>query len=55
LAANGRYEAVVKQLLEAGAEFESKDSCGRTPISRAAEGRHEAVVKQLLEAGAEIE
>ena len=42
-----RHQAVVKLLLEKGADLESKDWAGRTPLSRAAEKRHEAVVKLL--------
>jgi ankyrin repeat domain-containing protein 50 len=52
--ARGQVE-VVKLLLEKGAELESKDSNGRTPLSWAAEKGHEAVVKLLLEKGAELE
>ena len=46
---------MVKLLLEKGAELESKDKYGGTPLSRAAENGHEAVVKLLLEKGAEPE
>jgi hypothetical protein len=50
------HEAVVKLLLEKGAELESKDNgSGRTPLSWAAEKGHETVVKLLLEKGAELE
>jgi len=45
---------VVKLLLEKGAELESKDKYGRTPLSYAAWNGHEAVVKLLLEKGAEL-
>ncbi|RMZ87413.1 hypothetical protein DV736_g5365, partial [Chaetothyriales sp. CBS 134916] len=51
VAANG-HEAVVKLLLEKGAELETKDIWGRTPLSRGAANGHEAVVKLLLEKGA---
>ena len=55
-AAYNGHEAVVKLLLEKGAELEIKDeSNGRTPLSWAAERGHEAVVKLLLEKGAELE
>ena len=54
-AANG-HKAVVKLLLEKGAEPEAKDSkYGRTPLWWAVENGHEAVVKLLLEKGAELE
>jgi ankyrin repeat protein len=46
---------VVKLLLEKGAELETKDQSGRTPLSRAAGSGQEAgaaVVKLLLEKGA---
>jgi ankyrin repeat protein len=45
------HEAVVKLLLEKGAELESKDNNSQTPLSHAAEKGHEAVVKLLLENG----
>jgi hypothetical protein len=55
-AAENGHEAVVKLLLEKGAELESKDKrWGRTPLSWAAEKGHEAVVKLLLKKGAELE
>jgi ankyrin repeat protein/Cdc6-like AAA superfamily ATPase len=53
-AAEGQ-EVVVRLLLENGADVESKDGSGRTPLSWAAENGHEAVVKLLLEKGAELE
>jgi ankyrin repeat protein len=50
------HEAVMKLLLEKGAELETKDDDrGRTPLLLAAENGHEAVVKLLLEKGAELE
>jgi ankyrin repeat protein len=54
-AAERGHEAVVKLLLEDGAELESKDEDGQTPLSWAASKGHEAVVKLLLEKGAELE
>jgi hypothetical protein len=48
LAAAIGHEAVVNQLLEAGAIIESKDVFSRTPLSYAAENGHEAVVQLLL-------
>ena len=55
-AAEKGHEAVVKLLLEKGADVESKDRYyGQTPLSWAAEKGHEAVVKLLLEKGADVE
>jgi hypothetical protein len=51
-ALNG-HEAVVKLLLEKGAELEAKDEDGRTPLLWAARNGHEAVVKLLREKGAQ--
>jgi ankyrin repeat protein len=53
-AANG-CEAVVKLLLWAGVDPESKGRLIRTPLSLAAENGSEAVVKLLLKAGASME
>ncbi|CZR65340.1 related to nucleoside phosphorylase [Phialocephala subalpina] len=55
-AAENGHEAVVKLLLDKGAEPETKDTeYGQTPLSWAAENGHEAVVKLLLDKGAEPE
>jgi ankyrin repeat protein len=51
-AAGNGHEAVVKLLLEQGAELESKDEDGQTPLWWAAAMGREAVVKLLLEKGA---
>ena len=49
-------EAIIKLLLDKGANFEAKDEdWGRTPLSWAAENRHEAVIKLLIDKGAELE
>jgi len=54
-AAERGYEAVVRQLLDKGADSEAKDTrYGQTPLSWAAEKRHEAVVRLLLDKGAQI-
>ena len=53
-AAENGHEAVVKLLLEKGAEVETK-SDGQTPLSYAAKNGHEAVVKLLMEKGTELE
>jgi ankyrin repeat protein len=49
LAAQYGHEAVVKLLLEKGADLETKGNMySRTPLSLAAQYGHEAVVKLLL-------
>ncbi|EAU36770.1 conserved hypothetical protein [Aspergillus terreus NIH2624] len=55
-AAGEGHGAVVKYLVEKGADLESKDEdYGRTPLSWAAEEGHGAVVKYLVEHGADLE
>jgi ankyrin repeat protein len=55
-AAERGHEAVVKLLLEKGAELETRDKThDRTPLLWAAAFGHVAVVKLLLEKGAEID
>ncbi|KAL7924341.1 hypothetical protein ACQKWADRAFT_267042 [Trichoderma austrokoningii] len=49
------HEAIVKLLLEKGADKEAKDNEGQTPLFLAATYGQEAVVKLLLEKGADIE
>ncbi|KFA81656.1 hypothetical protein S40288_09958 [Stachybotrys chartarum IBT 40288] len=49
------HNAVVKQLLENGAEIEAKDEAGQTPLVQAIEGQHVAIVKRLLEARAKVD
>ncbi|KAE8417808.1 hypothetical protein BDV36DRAFT_283421 [Aspergillus pseudocaelatus] len=52
LAAENGHEAIVRLLLEKGADLECKDSkYGQTPLSLAAENGHEVVVKLLLGIG----
>lgn len=50
-AAESGREAVVKLLLDKGAELETKSNTGWTPLSWAAWSGHEAVVKLLLDTG----
>jgi ankyrin repeat protein len=52
--AENEHEAVVKLLLEKGADVQSKDNSGDTPLSMAARNRHQAVMKLLLEKGADV-
>ncbi|KAF4158277.1 hypothetical protein CNMCM6936_005011 [Aspergillus lentulus] len=54
-AAENGHEAVVKQLLDKGADPDLEDLFQRTPLSWAAENGHEAVVKLLLDKGADID
>jgi ankyrin repeat protein len=54
-ATGNRCEAVVKLLLEKGADIESEDNCGRTPLWWAIWNRNKAIVKLLLEKGANSE
>ncbi|KAH6670383.1 ankyrin repeat-containing domain protein [Halenospora varia] len=48
-------EAVVRLLLQKGADLDPKDLYSRTPLSYAAENGCEAVVEVLLDSGAEVE
>lgn len=48
-------EAVVRLLLQKGADLDSKDLYSRTPLSYAAANGCEAVVELLLGSGAEVE
>jgi ankyrin repeat protein len=55
-AAKNGHGAVVKLLLEKGAELEFKDKkYGRTPLLWAVKNGHEAVVKLLLKKGADLQ
>ncbi|ORY63953.1 uncharacterized protein BCR38DRAFT_474519 [Pseudomassariella vexata] len=54
-AAEGGHEAVVRLLLEKGADIEAQDKEGWRPLLWAAEGVHEDVVRLLFEKGADID
>lgn len=45
----------MRLLLEKGAELETKDNSGQTPLPWAAQSGHEDAVRLLLERGAELE
>jgi ankyrin repeat protein len=47
--------AKIKLALKKGAEIDSRDKIGRTPLSYAVRHGHEAVEKLLLEKGAKLE
>ncbi|KAL6791219.1 hypothetical protein GGI42DRAFT_336400, partial [Trichoderma sp. SZMC 28013] len=49
------HHAIVKLLVEKGADIEAKDGYGKTPLIWAAENGHESIVKLLVEKGADIE
>jgi ankyrin repeat protein len=46
------HEAVVRALIEAGADVNKPDNDGSTPLSRATEGFKEAIAQLLRDAGA---
>ncbi|KAI1734173.1 ankyrin repeat-containing domain protein [Xylaria scruposa] len=54
-AAEDGNEAIVRILLDRGANTQSKDGYGRTPLSYASWAGHKAVAKMLLDKGADIE
>ena len=54
MAALNGQEAVVKALIEGGADVNKADDDGWTPLYTAAANGHEAVVKALIEAGADV-
>ena len=49
------HEAVVRQLLDKGADVDAKDNMGQTLLLGAAESRRKAIVRQLLNGGANVE
>jgi hypothetical protein len=53
-AASSGHEAVVRLLLENGADVKAKNINGRTALHEAAGVGHDAVVQQLLENGADV-
>ncbi|KLU86792.1 hypothetical protein MAPG_05802 [Magnaporthiopsis poae ATCC 64411] len=53
--AQNELEGVVRLLVEAGADKEAKDHCGRTLLPWAAQNGYEGVARLLLEAGADKE
>ena len=55
LAARWGHEAVVRLLVEQGADVEARDENGWTVLHWAAEYGHEAVVRLLVEQGADVE
>ncbi|KAI4209100.1 MAG: hypothetical protein LQ351_007936 [Letrouitia transgressa] len=54
MAASSGHKAVVKLLLDSGADITTKDECGWTALHLAARGGHEAIVELLLDSGADI-
>lgn len=54
-AARNGHEAVVRQLLENGADIEAKNMYGWTALHWTAFNGHETVVRLLLEKGADLE
>ena len=45
---------MVKALIEAGADVESRGHCGQTPLHRAAIEGHAPVITELIKAGADV-
>ncbi|KAL6826712.1 ankyrin repeat-containing domain protein [Trichoderma sp. SZMC 28015] len=55
LAAGHGHEAIVRLLIESGADIESKDKEGFTPLMFAVESGHRTIVERLLTKGADTE
>ncbi|MCC6694724.1 MAG: ankyrin repeat domain-containing protein [Candidatus Hydrogenedentes bacterium] len=53
-AAEGGNVAIVKMLIKAGSNLESRDEMGQTPLWAAVSSGHTAIAKVLLDAGADI-
>ena len=54
IAAEFGHEAVVRTLMEAGADVNKATDDGVTPLYMAAYKGHEAMVRTLMEAGADV-
>ncbi|WP_260588369.1 ankyrin repeat domain-containing protein, partial [Staphylococcus aureus] len=48
------YEAIVKLLIEKGANIEARNGSGETPLYSAVHSRFEGIVKLLVKNGADI-
>lgn len=55
LSARNGHEAIVKLLLEIGADLELKDTDGQTALMHAARNGHESIIRLLLMNGADLE
>ena len=53
-AASFGYEAVVRVLIDSGADVNKADNEGRTPLRFAASNGHEAVARVLIDAGVDV-
>ena len=54
MAVHNGFEAVVRALIEAGADVNKAEARGVTPLYIAAQNGFEAVLRALIEAGADI-
>ena len=55
LAASGGLEEIVRLLISAGADVNTKDEFGVAPLAGAARFGHTRIISRLLDAGAEID
>ena len=53
-AADYGHEAIVRSVIHKGADFNTRDAGGRTPLYRAAAHGHENITKMLLDAGSNM-